>query len=94
MRSTAGGTPSRIREAPNLSGVWKSNINSLIPHRAIGRIGFGAPFKNVMCKIYKVDGLDALGTLDPDTEEGAIGKDKSSYVAADGPFTYATGGNF
>ena len=47
-----------------------------------------------MCKIYKVDSLDALGTLDPDTEEGAIGKDKSSYVAADGPFTYATGGNF
>ena len=67
--------PEQDPEAPNLSGVWKSNINSLIPHRAIGRIGFGAPFKNVMCKIYKVDGLDALGTLDPDTEEGAIGKD-------------------
>lgn len=50
--------------------MWKSNINSLVPHYAIGRIGFGAPFKNVLCKIYKVDGLDALGTLDPDSREG------------------------
>ena len=74
--------PEQDSEMPNLNGVWKSNINSLIPHRAIGRIGFGAPFKNVLCKIYKVDGLDALGTLDPDTEEGAIGVDSSSPVAA------------
>ena len=73
--------PEQDPEAPNLSGVWKSNINSLVPHRAIGRIGFGAPFKNVLCKIYKVDGLDALGTLSPDTEQGAIGIDPASPVA-------------
>ena len=73
--------PEQDAEAPNLNGVWKANINSLIPHRAIGRIGFGAPFKNVLCKIYKVDGLDAFGTLSPDTEEGAIGIDPSSPVA-------------
>ena len=74
--------PEQDPEAPNLSGVWKANINSLVPHRAIGRIGFGAPFKNVLCKIYKVDGLDALGTLDPDTGAGAIGIDPASPVAA------------
>ena len=73
--------PEQDPEAPNLSGVWKSNINSLVPHRAIGRIGFGAPFKNVLCKIYKVDGLDALGSLSPDTEQGAIGIDPASPVA-------------
>ncbi len=73
--------PEQDPETPNLSGVWKSNINSLIPHQAIGRIGFGAPFKNVACRIYKVDGLDALGTLDPDSPEGAIGTDPASFVA-------------
>ena len=74
--------PEQDAEAPNLNGVWKANINSLIPHRAIGRIGFGAPFKNVLCKISKVAGLDALGTLSPDTVEGAIGTDPASPVAS------------
>ena len=73
--------PEQDAEMPNLNGVWKSNINSLIPHKAIGRIGFGAPFKNVACKIYKVDSLDAFGSMDPDTPEGAIGTDPASYVA-------------
>ena len=73
--------PEQDPETPNLNGVWKSTINSLIPHRAIGRIGFGAPFKNVCCKIYKVDSLDALGTLAPETEEGAIGSDPASWDA-------------
>lgn len=73
--------PEQESEMPNLNGVWKSNINTLIPHYAIGNLGFGAPFKNVLCKIYRVDSLDAFGSLDPDTEEGAIGIDPSSYVA-------------
>lgn len=50
--------PEQEGEAPNLFGVWKSSLNSLVPHRAIGRLGFGAPYKNVMCKIYKVDDPD------------------------------------
>jgi len=50
--------PEQDGEEPNLSGVWKSNINSLIPHKCIGKLGFGAPFKSIMCKVYKVDGLD------------------------------------
>jgi anaerobic selenocysteine-containing dehydrogenase len=51
--------PEQEAEAPNLFGVWKANVNSLIPHHAIGKLGFGAPYKNVMCKITKVDGLDS-----------------------------------
>lgn len=57
--------PEQDGEAPNLFGVWKSGINKLIPSDAIGRIGFGAPYKNVLCKISKVDSLNALGPLGP-----------------------------
>jgi anaerobic selenocysteine-containing dehydrogenase len=63
--------PEEDAETPNLSGVWKSSINSLIPHYAIGKMGFGAPLKNVLCKIYRVESHDALGTLSPDEEGGA-----------------------
>lgn len=51
--------PEQDGEEPNLYGVWKSNVNNLIPHFNVGRLGYGAPYKNVICKIYKVDGLDA-----------------------------------
>ncbi len=57
--------PEQDAEEPNLNGLWKTSINSLIPHRAIGKMGFGAPYKNVMCSIRKVDSLDALGTMSP-----------------------------
>lgn len=52
--------PEQDGEEPNLFGVWKSNINNLIPHMNVGRLGYGAPYKNVICKVYKVDGLDYL----------------------------------
>lgn len=52
--------PEQDGEEPTLYGVWKSSINSMIPHRAIGKLGFGAPYKCVMCKISKVDGLSAV----------------------------------
>ena len=45
-------------EAPNLYGVWKSNINRLIPMYKVGITGYGAPYKNVLCKVYKVDSPD------------------------------------
>lgn len=38
---------------PNLYGVWKSNVNDMIPHKEIGKMGFGAPYKSMMCKLYK-----------------------------------------
>lgn len=50
--------PEQDGEEPNLYGVWKSNINSLVPHHAVGKIGFGAPFKCIVCKIYPVDSLE------------------------------------
>ena len=46
-------------EAPNLNGVWKSNVNRLIPMYKVGVTGYGAPYKNVLCKVYKVDGYEA-----------------------------------
>ncbi len=50
--------PEQDGEEPNLFGVWKSNCNQLVPHFETGILGFGGPFKSVMCKAYKVDGLD------------------------------------
>ncbi|MDR0499637.1 MAG: molybdopterin-dependent oxidoreductase [Coriobacteriales bacterium] len=50
--------PEQAGEEPNLYGVWKSNFNSLVPHKNIGKLGFGAPYKGVMVNIKRVDGLD------------------------------------
>ncbi len=50
--------PEQDGEEPNLFGVWKTSVDSLIPHKEMGKLGFGAPFKNVICKVYKVDSLD------------------------------------
>ena len=46
---------------PNLYGVFKSNFNTLMPHRCVGQLGFGAPYKSMICEIRKVDGMDAEG---------------------------------
>ncbi len=51
--------PEQKGEAPNLYGVWKSNINTLIPNEHISKMGYGANFKSTLCKITKVDSLDA-----------------------------------
>ncbi len=50
--------PEQDGEEPNLYGVWKSNVNSLVPHFNVGKLGFGAPFKGVMCEIKRVMSLD------------------------------------
>lgn len=50
--------PEQNAEEPNLYGVWKSNINSLIPLKCVGKLGFCAPYKGVMCNIRRVEGLD------------------------------------
>jgi len=39
---------------PSLFGVWKSNINQLIPMGYQGKDGLGAPIKHMLCKVYKV----------------------------------------
>lgn len=50
--------PEQDGEAPNLYGVWKSNVNSLMPHESVGVTGYGAPYKNGICSICKVESLD------------------------------------
>ncbi|MGI6220542.1 MAG: molybdopterin-containing oxidoreductase family protein [Coriobacteriales bacterium] len=50
--------PEQDGEEPNLYGVWKSNVNSLIPHFNVGKLGFGAPYKGVMCNVKRVKSLD------------------------------------
>ena len=34
-------------------GVFRSNVNNMCPHHDIGRLGFGAPLKNLMCNLEK-----------------------------------------
>lgn len=47
--------PEKKAEAPDLFGNWESNINTLIPHKHIGKLGFGAPFKSILCKVTKAE---------------------------------------
>jgi len=47
--------PEEDGEEPNLFGVWKANINLLVPHNEIGPFGFGALYKSLPCKIYRAD---------------------------------------
>lgn len=50
--------PEQDGEAPNLFGVWKANANNLIPHESVGVTGYGAPYKNGICRIERVESFD------------------------------------
>lgn len=50
--------PEEDMEEPNLGGAFKSNINRLIPHEYISKLGLAAPYKSSICKLYKVPGPD------------------------------------
>ena len=52
--------PEEDGEEPNLYGVWKSNVNSLIPHRVLGKMGFGAPYKQVPVKVYRTPSVERV----------------------------------
>lgn len=45
--------PEQKAEGSNPGGVFTSNINNLVPHKLIGKLGFGAPYKCMICKVYK-----------------------------------------
>ena len=45
--------PEEDPNEPHLYGVWRSNINSLIPNFHTGKMGFGAPFKCILCSVKK-----------------------------------------
>ena len=48
--------PEKPAAEPTLFDTWKSNINQLIPMDYQGKDGLGAPIKQLLCKIYKVNG--------------------------------------
>ena len=52
---------------PHLFGVWRSNINCLIPSFHIGKLGFGAPYKCIICNVRKAEAEDyeKLGGVTP-----------------------------
>ena len=50
--------PEELGEEPSLFGVWKSNVNQLIPMGFQGKDGLGAPIKHLLCKIYQVKGQE------------------------------------
>ncbi len=60
--------PEDAPEAPGLYGTWKSNINKLLPGFKVGKLGYGAPYKNLLCRISKADGYEA-GDSDPSAYE-------------------------
>jgi anaerobic selenocysteine-containing dehydrogenase len=43
--------PEQEADEPSLYGVWQSNINTLIPNHYNGNLGFGAPYKCMICKV-------------------------------------------
>jgi hypothetical protein len=45
--------PEQDGTLPHLYGIWDVNVNQLIPTGYQGKAGFGAPVKNMLCKIYK-----------------------------------------
>jgi anaerobic selenocysteine-containing dehydrogenase len=47
--------PEKPGEEPSLFGVWEANINTLIPHKHIGKLGFGCPAKQMICKVTRTD---------------------------------------
>lgn len=48
--------PEEKAEAPYLYGTFRSNINNLMPHHIVGRMGWGAPYRVNVCRIRKVNG--------------------------------------
>ena len=37
-------------------GVFDANINQLVPHGLYGKLGFGSPFKCMICGVEKAEG--------------------------------------
>ena len=46
--------PEQDGNAPNLYGTFRSNINNLVPNFHFGKMGFGAPFKCLLCNVEPV----------------------------------------
>ena len=68
--------PEKDGEEPTLYEVWRSNINELIPHKHIGKLGFGAPFKCILCSVKK----GSLSDFMPESELIAQGFDRPAFT--------------
>ena len=47
--------PEKEADEPSLYEVWRSNVNELIPHFMVGKLGFGAPFKCMICSVTPIN---------------------------------------
>jgi len=47
--------PEKPAPEPSLFGVWESNVNQLMPLGQNGPSGWCAPYKSLICKIYKFE---------------------------------------
>ena len=52
--------PEEDPNEPHLYGVFRSNINNLVPNFHFGKMGFGAPFKCILCSVKKGSLADKL----------------------------------
>ncbi len=47
--------PEEEASEPGLYGNFRSNVNNLVPNFHFGKMGFGAPFKCLLCNIKPID---------------------------------------
>lgn len=47
--------PEEDGSEPNLYGTFRSNVNNLVPNFHFGKLGFGAPFKCLLCNIKPIE---------------------------------------
>ena len=52
--------PEEDPNEPHLYGVFRSNVNNLVPNFHFGKMGFGAPFKCILCSVKKGSLADKL----------------------------------
>lgn len=43
--------PEQDGDDPSLYGVWQSNVNTMIPNHYNSKLGYGAPYKCIMCEV-------------------------------------------
>lgn len=60
--------PEEDGESADPFGTYHSNINNLIPHHVVGKMGWGAPYKSLICRIRKVGGVEDYDPTYPQEE--------------------------
>ncbi|UWG98442.1 molybdopterin-dependent oxidoreductase [Dehalobacter sp. DCM] len=39
----------------DMFGIWDSNLNNMVPHKEVGKLGFGTHYKSLPCNIYRAE---------------------------------------